>query len=322
MRALITGIGGFVGRHLVRHLLENPKTTVIGTVIEPLDQHRELAESGVELHRVDLTDEDAVKQLLEQTLPDHIYHLAAQTFVPESFENPWGTLSNNIHSELNILHSMAGLDLDARILIIGSSEEYGLVLPDENPIDEDQPLRPANPYSVSKVTQDMLGLQYFLSHDVACIRVRPFNQIGPGQSKLFVAPAFAHQIAAVEKGLSDPVVYVGNLEARRDFTDVRDMVRAYQLLMELGEPGDVYNIGSGEAQSIQELLDILLHLSDAPIRVETDPSRVRPSDVPVVICDSRKIRQAIGWKPQYTFEHTLADVLADARARIGVSARP
>lgn len=319
MKVLITGIGGFVGGHLARHLLEQSETTVIGVSIFPPEQHADIAALGIKLYQVDLNDEEAVFNLLRESRPDQIYHLAAQTFVPESFENPWQTLSNNIHSQLNILHAMVKLDLDARILVVGSGEEYGVVLPSEVPIDENQPLRPASPYSVSKVTQDMMGLQYYLSHDVAAIRVRPFNQIGPGQSKLFVAPAFASQIAAIEKGEQEPVVYVGNLEARRDFTDVRDMVRAYRLILTHGEPGDVYNIGSGEAHSIQELLDILLNLSTAAIEVRVDPARLRPVEVPVIICNADKIKAITGWQPAYTFEQSLADVLADWRIRLGIS---
>jgi len=162
----------------------------------------------------------------------------------------------------------------------------------------------------------MLGLQYYLSHDVAALRVRPFNQIGPGQSKRFVAPAFASQIAAIEVGQQDPIVYVGNLDARRDFTDVRDMVRAYEMIMDVGEPGSVYNIGSGQAHSIQELLDILLHLSDAAITVKADPARMRPVEVPIIVCDPTRIRATTGWQPTFTFEQTLEGVLDDWRHRV------
>jgi GDP-4-dehydro-6-deoxy-D-mannose reductase len=166
------------------------------------------------------------------------------------------------------------------------------------------------------VAQDMLGLQYFISHGVQAIRARPFNHIGPGQTERFVAPAFASQIAAIEQGKQEPVMYVGNLSAKRDFTDVRDMVRAYRLLMEKGQPGEVYNIGSGEAHSIQELLDTLLSLTDAPVRVETDPARVRPLDVPIVVCDARKMHKATGWATTIPFEDTLRDILDDWRSRM------
>lgn len=315
MKALITGIGGFVGGHLARHLLQEDDTQVFGTTFFPAEQHKHLSDAGAHLQQVNLIEEKAVENLLADIRPDHIYHLAAQSFVPESFENPWDTLSNNIRSQLNILHSMIKLNLDAKILIVGSSEEYGPVSPDDIPVTEQQALRPANPYSVSKVTQDMLGLQYFLSHNLQAIRVRPFNHIGPGQSARFVAPAFASQIAAIEKNEQEPILYVGNLEARRDFTDVRDMVRAYQQVITLGEPGAVYNIGTGQAHSIQELLDTLLHMTDMPIEVQPDPARMRPVEVPIVVCNAEKVRATTGWKPTYTFEQTLADILDDWRMR-------
>jgi len=207
------------------------------------------------------------------------------------------------------------LNLNARILIVSSAEVYGTVSPDDIPISEQQPLRPQNPYSVSKLTQDMLGLQYHLSHNVDAIRVRPFNQIGPGQSDRFVAPAFASQIAAIEAGKQEPVMRVGNLIAKRDFTDVRDMVRAFELAMGKGESGAVYNIGNGQAHSIQELLDTLLYETDAPITLEEDPARMRPVEVPIFVCDNRKIRSTTGWEPAYTFKQTLIDVLNEWRER-------
>ncbi len=316
MKVLVTGVGGFVGTHLARHLLEQPDITVIGTTYLPADEQIDLVQAGARLHRVDLTDAEAVHRLLDNERPNQIYHLAAQSFVPESFENPWETLRNNIQSQLNILHSMVKLDLDARILVVSSGEIYGPVSPDDLPIDEEQPLRPTSPYSVSKVAQDMLGLQYFLSHNVAAIRVRPFNQIGPGQSKRFVVPAFASQIAAIEAGLQEPILYVGNLEARRDFTDVRDMVRAYRLVMALGEPGEVYNIGTGRAYSIREIVDILLLHTDAPIVVQTDPARMRPVEIPIIVCNPAKVKAATGWEPVYSFEQTVVDVLDDWRRRV------
>jgi GDP-4-dehydro-6-deoxy-D-mannose reductase len=319
VRALITGVGGFVGGHLARRLLTHSDYDITGTVLTARELTNPLAEQGVHLRMVDLTNAEAVTQLLGETQPQEIYHLAAQAFVPLSFQNPWATLSNNIQSQLHLLHGMVTLDLDARILVVGSGEEYGSIRPDEVPVSEIQPLRPASPYSVSKVTQDMLGLQYYLSHDVAAIRVRPFNQIGPGQSPDFVAPAFAQQIAAIEKGLQEPIMYVGNLQAQRDFTDVRDMVRAYILLIKQGEAGEVYNAGSGQSHSIQEMLDTFLMLTDAPIEVRFDPVRARPVDVPVIVCDASKLRAATGWKPTYSFEQSLADVLNDQRTRIGLS---
>lgn len=318
MKVLITGAEGFVGGHLARYLLAQPDVTVFGTTFFPPQQFPQLSQMGVQLCQLDLADEELVLGLLKDLRPDHIYHLAAQSFVPESFENPWKTLSNNIQSQLNLLHNVVKLNLSPRILVVGSAEEYGAVSPDDMPINEQQELRPGSPYSVSKVAQDMLGLQYHLSHDLPVIRVRPFNHIGPGQSDRFVAAAFASQIAAIEKRERDPVLYVGNLDARRDFTDVRDMVRAYHLVMTLGEPGAVYNIGSGQAHSIQEMLDVLLHMADAPIRVQSDPARTRPVEVPIIVCDNRKIRATTGWEPAFAFEDTMADILNDWRERLGV----
>lgn len=320
MKALITGAGGFVGFHLARHLLEQDDIEIFGTTYLAPEDYPHLQGYDLSLQQVDLTDDDVVYHLLEDIQPDQIYHLAAQSFVPESFESPWDTLSNNIKAQLTIQQAMLKLDLPSRLLVVGSAEVYGPVSPDDIPIDEQQPFRPPSPYSVSKVAQDMLGLQYYISHNLPVIRVRPFNQIGPGQSKRFVAPAFASQIAAIEAGQQEPKLYVGNLDARRDFTDVRDMVRAYRLVMSLGEPGAVYNIGSGQAHSIQELLDILLHHTDAPISVHVDPARVRPTEVPVFVCDPAKVRATTGWEPTYTFEQTLGDVLDDWRGRVNSSA--
>jgi GDP-4-dehydro-6-deoxy-D-mannose reductase len=201
-------------------------------------------------------------------------------------------------------------------MVAGSNEEYGLIRPDELPLTEDNPLRPNSPYGVSKVTQDMLGLQYFLSHQLPVIRVRPFNHIGPRQAPGFVAPDFALQIAQAEVGLRSPRIQVGNLNVHRDFTDVRDMVRAYYLAITFGVPGDVYNIGSGQSHSVHELLDVLLSYSHVQITVEPDPERLRPSDVPMVRCDASKFRALTGWEPTVPFKATLRDVLDYWRQRV------
>lgn len=316
MKVLITGVDGFVGGHLARYLLTQDKVEVSGTTFGPVERHPDLGELGVVLYQVDLTDELEVEALVTECQPQQIYHLAAKSVVPASYDNPWDTLNNNIHAQLNVLHSVARRQIDARVLVVGSAEEYGRVLPDELPINEQQPLRPISPYSVSKVTQDMLGLQYFLSNNVAAIRVRPFNHTGPGQTAQFVVPAFASQIAAVENGSQPPVIRVGNLEARRDITDVRDVVRAYALLLSHGEPGSVYNVGRGIAYSIRELLDLLLGMSRRTIEVQADPTRTRPIESPVLVCDPTKLRAAAGWRPTYAIEQTLGDVLEDWRARL------
>jgi GDP-4-dehydro-6-deoxy-D-mannose reductase len=309
LKALITGVDGFVGGHLAHHLLAQGGFEVFGTTFGPTTGYDALAASGVVLHQVDLTDASAVQRLFKEIQPDQVYHLAAQSFVPASYENPWATLQNNIHAQLNVLHTIAESSLTSRVLVVGSAEEYGPASPDAIPINEQRPLRPTSPYSVSKVTQDMLGLQYFLSHNVAAIRVRPFNHTGPGQSPQFVVPAFASQIAEIETGRKPPVILVGNLEARRDISDVRDVVQAYEMLLSSGTPGEVYNIGRGVAHSIQEILDTLLRLSSQKIEVQSDPLRYRPIDSPLVVCDSSKVRAATGWTPRYSIEKTIADVL-------------
>jgi GDP-4-dehydro-6-deoxy-D-mannose reductase len=213
----------------------------------------------------------------------------------------------------------AAVDLkmdDCRILVVGSSEEYGLVHPEELPIKENNPFRPLHSYALSKIGQDLLGLQYYLNYEVQAIRVRPFNHIGPRQRTGFVAPDFAQQIAEAEVSLREPVVRVGNLDAHRDFTDVRDVVRAYHLAITMGQAGEVYNIGSEQAHSIQDLLDILLAMSTVPITVERDPARMRPSDMPLVVADCSKFRAQTGWQPVIPFEDTLRDVLDYWRAQV------
>ncbi len=314
LRVLITGAGGFVGHHLSAHLGRvQPKARLIGTTLVPSDT---VHEAVTDQRCIDLKDYSQVRSLLTECRPDAIYHLAAQAFVPRSFEDPWETLENNIRAQLNIIAACLEREMRPRILIVSSAEIYGAVEPKQLPMNEDTAIRPTNPYSVSKVAQDMLGLQYYLSHDLPIMRARPFNHIGPGQNDRFVAPAFAKQIAAVEEGQSDAVIYVGNLEAKRDFTDVRDIVRAYHMIVEGGRPGEAYNIASGVAHSIRHLLDTLLGLTEIDIEVRVDASRLRPVDVPEIRGDSNKLRRDTGWQPELTFEATLRDVLVDCRQRL------
>ncbi len=314
MRVLITGAGGFVGNHLAAHLSRAQSTAhLTGTTLFPTEQ---VYAAVRENHLIDLKDETQVRDLLAACRPDAIYHLAAQAFVPRSFEAPWETLENNIRAQLNIIRACLDLELRPRILIVSSAEIYGEVSTAQLPMDEDTEIRPTNPYSVSKVAQDMLGLQYFLSHNLPIMRARPFNHIGPGQNSRFVAPAFAMQIASIEEGQREAVIYVGNLAAKRDFTDVRDIVRAYNMIVENGKPGEAYNVASGTTHSIQELLDTLLRLSDIDIEVHVDDARLRPVDVPEIRGDAGKLRRDTGWRPSLNFEQTLQDVLADCRGRI------
>jgi len=313
LRVLLTGAGGFVGRHLSAHISRvQPRARLTGTTFFPSETVHE-AVSNQQL--IDLKDYERVRNLLLDCRPDAIYHLAAQAFVPRSFEAPWETLENNIRAQLNIIRACLDLQIRPRILIVSSAEIYGAVQPGQLPMNEETAIRPTNPYSVSKVAQDMLALQYYLSHDLPLMRARPFNHIGPGQNDRFVAPAFALQIAAIEEGQRDAVIYVGNLTARRDFTDVRDIVRAYHMIAEKGKAGEAYNIAAGVAHSIRHLLDILLGLTETEIEVRVDPSRLRPVDVPEILGDASKLQRDTGWKPELTFEDTLRDVLADCRRR-------
>jgi len=324
LRALITGVGGFAGSHLADALLARPEVEVWGCVIGGL-RPSYLAE-GVRLVQADLRDPESVRALLNRVRPDRIYHLAGQSFPPQSWSDPWDTFETNVRPQLNLLEAAHRLTLPAspgglsgvRVLVVGSNEEYGRAVAeghDGPPVRETSSLRPHNPYSVSKVTQDYLGLQYFLSHGLCTIRVRPSNHLGPRQNERFVGPAFARQIARVEAGLQAPAIKVGSLSARRDFTDVRDIVRAYWLALEHGEAGEVYNVGSGRAYPIQAILDGLLALTAAAIRVEVDPALLRPSDT-LPACDSGKLRDRTGWEPQIPLEQTLRDLLEFERARL------
>lgn len=318
MRILITGIGGFVGHHLVRHLVDTISgVELYGAVIEPTP---DLDTAVIAAHVVDLRDPDSTTRLLERVQPERIYHLAAQASVSQSFEAPWETLENNIRGQLNLIQGCLTLGLTPRILIISSGEIYGSVRPEDLPVSEDAPLRPPNPYSVSKVAQDMMGLQYFLSHRLPIMRARPFNHFGPGQRPGFVVPDFARQVAMIETQPKRPTeVKVGNLSARRDFTDVRDIVRAYRLIMEAGTPGEVYNVASGATHSIQEVLDTLLSYAHREIAVQVDEALKRPVDIPIICGDSTRLRQATGWQPTIPFEQTLLDVLNDYRQRVQLS---
>ncbi len=316
MRVFITGAGGFAGGHLVEHLLAQPDLRITAAVFEPPGHNPRLDGRSVEQRQLDLRDAPAVRAAIADVQPDLVFHLAAQAAVGQSFQDPWGTLANNIHAQVNLMEACRALVPRARILVVSSAEVYGAAGPVDAPLDEQVPFAPTNPYSVSKVTQDVLGLQYFLAYGMPVICARPFNHIGPGQGSGFVAADFASQIAAIEAGTREPVMFVGNLEAERDFTDVRDVVRAYALMLVHGKPGQAYNVCSGQAHSVQYLLDILLSYSTVPIEVRQDPARMRPSDVPRRVGDASKLRVRTGWAPQIPFEQSLLDTLNDWRARM------
>jgi GDP-4-dehydro-6-deoxy-D-mannose reductase len=314
MRVLITGATGFVGTHLRKHLIRTTDWDIVGTAYPALPEHV-AATPREHLLALDLRDREKTWELLETHQPDYVVHLAAQSHVPTAYQDPWGTLENNILGQLNLLEGCVTLDLSPRIIVIGSGEEYGRGTETEMPLTEDHPLRPENPYSVSKVTQDVMGFQYYISYDLPVIRVRPFNHVGPGQSPRFVLPAFASQIAEIEAGQREPVLHVGNLTPARDFTDVRDVVRAYQRILLQGHAGEVYNVASGNPTTIQHLLDHLLSLSEATIDVRKDPDRYRPADIPVIYGSADKLKRDTGWAPEIPIEQTIEDVLASWRER-------
>ncbi len=311
MRALITGITGFAGSHLADYLLaEQSDVEIFGTYrwrsrMENIDH----LDGKINLLECDLRDAAAVHGVLAEVRPDYIFHLAAQSYVPASWRAPSDTLTTNLIGQTNIFEAVRILELDPVIQIAGSSEEYGLVLPDEVPIKETNPLRPLSPYAVSKVGQDLLAYQYFRSYGLKTIRTRGFNHTGPRRGEVFVTSNFAKQIASIEAGLREPVIRVGNLDAQRDFTDVRDMVRAYWLAVTKAKHGEVYNLASGKAVTIRELLDQLLALSETKVEVQVDPERLRPSDVEILLGDFSKFKADTGWEPSIPLEQTLRDTL-------------
>jgi GDP-4-dehydro-6-deoxy-D-mannose reductase len=309
MRALITGINGFVGCHLAEHLLQQGDYEIWG-----LSRSSTIALSSfrdqIMFVQADLSDPEQTARALHTAQPDVIFHLAGQPFVPESFRDPAATLATNTLGALHIVLALIAQRMPTRVLVVGTNEEYGKIQPGDLPINEQAPLRPTSPYGVSKVAQSMLGLQYHLSHGLDVVRVRPFTHIGPRQNERFVTAAFARQIARIERGLQPPVMQVGNLSACRDFTDVRDVVRAYALLMRHGAAGEVYNVGSGHAVMIRDLLDMLLAESATPIEVQTSTDLLRPIDIPLVVCDASKLRTCAGWSPLFTIRQTMRDILA------------
>jgi GDP-4-dehydro-6-deoxy-D-mannose reductase len=310
-KILITGASGFVGSHLVDHLALDSNNVLFGTHFSKNgSKNKNKINEKIQLSEVDLRNEDEVYNLIDKVKPDIIYHLAAFTSAANSFKSPRETVLNNIAGQLNIFESMQKSNLlNSKTLVVASAEVYGTVKKENLPMNEETPLNPTNPYAVSKLTQDFLGRQYFLSYGLKAVRVRPFNHVGPGQAPIFVVSSFAQKIVEIEKGKRKPLLPVGNLEAKRDFTDVRDVVKAYSLLMDKGEFGEVYNIGSGVSYKISEILNMLLSFSSVKIKIETDKSLFRPIDDPELVCDPSKLNRLTGWKPEIPIEKTLKDTL-------------
>jgi GDP-4-dehydro-6-deoxy-D-mannose reductase len=312
VRALITGIGGFVGRHLLHHL--QAEGDDVSGLARPADC-QDLAMS-VRVYHSDLGDRTAVERVMRETRPEAVYHLAAQSSPAESLADPWATIGNNLLGQINLFEAVLSAGIRPRVLVVGSSDEYGRVRPEDVPTDENVPLRPTSPYAVSKVGQDVMGFQYFAQHGLQVVRVRPFNHTGPGQDVRFVIPSFAHQLAEIEAGEREPVLRVGNLDVARDFTDARDMVCAYRLALVAGVPGDVYNLGRGRSVRIAEMVDELITLCRVPVETRVDQTLLRPSDVPRQEADTRKFTTLTGWQPRIAWHTTLRDTLEYWRQKV------
>jgi len=321
-KALITGISGFVGSHLAELLLAE-NFEVHGIILwrsktENIDSFKK----KLILHDGDITDLSSLLKILKKVKPHYIFHLAGQSLVSASWQSPAQTLYTNVIGTSNLLEAITNLKdktFDPVVQIAGSSEEYGLVFSREIPIKETNPLRPISPYGVSKVAEDMLALQHFRSYKIKTIITRAFNHSGPRRGEVFATSTFAKQIAEIEKGLKKPVIYHGNLEAKRDFTDVRDIVRAYLLAVLKCKPGEVYNICSGKKGtfSIKEILSILLSLTDVSVKLTKDTKRMRPSDTPsILVGDHSKFSLITGWKPTINIKKTLNDLLDYWRERV------
>ncbi|MFD1952732.1 GDP-mannose 4,6-dehydratase [Paenibacillus thailandensis] len=316
MKAFITGIAGFAGSFLAEHLLAYGME-VSGTVrnTSKEDHIRHLL-PYIRLHACDLRDKAAVNNAIREAKPDYIFHLAAQSDVPSSWQHSIETLYNNFACQTHLLEAVRTYRADCKILIAGSSEQYGYVKPDELPVKETNPFRPLNPYAISKITQEHIGYQYYKSYGLQIVTVRAFHHTGPRRGENFVTSSFAKQIAEIESGLKAPVLYVGNLEAKRDFLDVRDVARAYRLALECCDSGEAYNVASGRSMSIREVLGILLSLTDSDIDIQVEASRLRPADSAEVSGDYSKLHSKTGWKPEIAIEQTMADLLNYWRAKI------
>jgi GDP-D-mannose dehydratase len=303
-KGLVIGAAGFVGSYLIEEMY----SCGIDSYATKLP-HERLEHERAKVYDLDILSKEAIVTLLLEIRPDYIFHLAAQSSVGLSWKNPGLTVDVNIKGSINVMDAVRELYYKPRVLLIGSGEEYGHIRPGETPIREDNLLRPGNIYAATKACQNMIGSIYAQAYDMQMMMVRSFNHIGPGQAPMFVVSDFCKQVAEIEKGLREPVMYVGNLAAKRDFTDVRDVVKAYVGLIQQGVPGETYNMGSGHAVEIRKILDMIISLSEKEIRVEIDPNKIRPVDVPIIEADITKIHELTGWKPQIELNQTIRDTL-------------
>lgn len=312
-KALIIGAAGFVGGYLTHCLKEEFDMEVVVTKLP----HEILTNiNDVEIYDLNILQRDDIVELLMSVRPDYIFHLAAQSSVSVAWRNPALTVDVNVKGGLNVLDATRELFYKPRILMIGSGEEYGHIQPGETPIKESQTLRPGNIYAATKACQNMLSSIYAQAYDMQVMMVRAFNHIGPNQSPIFVVADFCKQVAEIEKGLREPTMYVGNLEAKRDFTDVRDVVRAYALLVQKGQPGVTYNVGSGHAVMIRDVLNMIIEESTASIQVEVDPAKIRPVDVLIIEADTTLLKETTGWEQTISLRQTIQQTLQYWRDRI------
>jgi GDP-4-dehydro-6-deoxy-D-mannose reductase len=311
VRALITGARGFVGRHLRQHLEEQGDSVCgLGRPADSGDM------AAIRHFAADLSDRAAVERIVREAEPEAVYHLAAQSSPAASLNDPWATIGNNLLAQINLFEALLAANLRPRVLVIGSSDEYGRVDPADVPTHEGVALRPLTPYAVSKVGQDMMGFQYFAQHGLPVVRVRPFNHTGPGHDARFVIPGLARQLAQIELGEREPILNVGNLNVERDFTDARDMVRAYRLALVAGVPGDVYNLGRGRSVRIADMVEELISLCQVPVQTRVDLALLRPTDIPHQEADTRKFTALTGWQPLIPWHTTLSDTLDYWRSRV------
>ena len=309
---LIIGAAGFVGSYLIRQA-QSLDWRVAATKM-PFEK---MEVSGTDIFDLDIMDPDAISALLKKVRPDYIFHLAAQSSVSVSWKKPDLTVDVNIKGSIHVLNAIKELDYKPRVLLIGSGEEYGHVRTEDIPIKEDTLPRPGNLYAATKNCQNLIGKIYADGFGMDIMSTRSFNHIGPNQAPLFVVPDFCKQVAEIEKSdAPSGIIHVGNLSAKRDFTDVRDVVRAYCLLMERGKAGETYNVGSGTAVTIQSILDLIVGMAKKPIRVVVDPGKLRPVDVPIIEADISKLAACTGWKKEIPIKQTIRETLDRWRAEI------
>ncbi len=305
MKALIIGAAGFVGPYLAHAVKEYMHCEVVATKLP----HEKVDIPEARVENLNILNPDEITAVLNDEKPDYIFHLAAQSSVALSWKNPALTVDVNINGALNLLNSIRGLKDQPKVLVVGSGEEYGYIKEDIVPINENADLNPGNVYAVTKATQNMMATIYSQAYGMKLVMTRSFNHIGPRQTPQFVVADFCSQVVKIEKGMQEPVINVGNLSAKRDFTDVRDVVRAYTLLIQYGKSGETYNVGSGNAQSINSILEKIISKTEKQIEVRVDEKKLRPVDVPIIEADTRKIYRDTGWKPEISLDTTIEDML-------------